>query len=602
MSTGNAPAPPTPPLTSPAESSSRDPSGDRGHWQRELTYVALLGALALFLRSPSFHTPGFHNEDAAGITYNADLLLRGLLPLRDSVEFKGPGAFYIVWALFAAFGRSLPMLTVAAAVWSVACTGLLYLTGRLLYGARTGAVAALLYTLLSPSIDSIDINYHAWMSLPYIGALALFVAGLRSGRAATFVWSGFVLGLAALIKHQSMTMAPCLGGLLLLWPRLGRPEGWAAPRPWPALFGMAAGGLAAFGMLGAYYVARGDLMAYVRTYFLAEAGWHYVAGTLGWNDKLGRVGEGVWGLWEFLALPTSLAVLGVIATLRSGPEARRPSLRGVLLGAHLVFSFLGASIGFRYFKSYYLQVLPTMALLAALPLGPALRALDADFWRGFKPAWRTRLLPTLLSAALALPALGMDLKDLGQIRHDRRTARDPDAQKIGRIIRENSAPGDRVWVWGRWAWPVYFHADRVAGTPYYKVLELLTTTLTNTWRRPTQAVRFRADGPWREVIADLKRVHPAFITLSRNEDYQEFKALKELLAKDYVVVPDTGAANLSLYRRKDFKLRKPPVAPKRPPKPVPGLKPPVGGKPAAAKGPASKPAAAPTKPAPASAR
>ena len=43
-------------------------------------------------------------------------------------------------------------------------------------------------------------------------------------------------------------------------------------------------------------------------------------------------------------------------------------------------------------------------------------------------------------------------------------------------------------------------------------------------------------------------------------------------------------------------------SPKRPPKPVPGLKPPVGGKPAAAKGPASKPAAAPTKPAPASAR
>ena len=542
----------------------------------EAGYVLLLGLVALWLRSPSFGTAGFHNEDAAGITYNADLLLRGLLPLKDSVEFKGPGAFYLVWAFFAAFGRSLTVLTVAAAFWSVGCTALLYLTGRTLYGVRAAGVAALLYTLGSPSIDSIDINYHAWMSLPYIGALLLFAHGLRRGRATIFLSAGFVLGIAALIKHQSRVMAPCLGVVLLLWPRLERPEGWAAPRPWVALAAMAAGGAAAFAALGVYYVVRGDLLSYFRTYFLAEAGWHYVAGTIGWNDKLGRVGEGVWGLWEFLALPTALAGLAIVATLRAG---RRLTLRGVLLGLHLVFSFLGASIGFRYFKSYYLQVLPTMALLAALPLGPAVRALEPEFWRGFRSMWRRRLAPALLTLALAGPGLAMDLGDLGQIRRERRVARDPEAQKLGRIIRENSGPGERVWVWGRWAWPVYFHADRVAGTPYYKVLELLTTTLTNTWRRPTQAVRFRSDGPWRAVIDDLHRVKPAFIAVSRNEDYREFKAFKDLLAKDYVIVPDTGTQALSLYRRKDFKLRKPPVAaPKKPavkPGAKPGVKPPV---------------------------
>ena len=524
----------------------------------EVAGVLGLGLLALILRSPSFATAGFHNEDAAGITYNADLLLRGLLPLRDSVEFKGPGAFYLVWAFFELFGRSLTALTVVAAFWSVACTALLYLTGRALYGVRSGAIAAVLYTLVSPSIDSIDINYHSWMSLPYIGATLLFVHGLKRGRGTTFLIAGFVLGLAALIKHQSIVLAPLLGGLLVLWPRLERPEGWSSPRPWRALLGMAAGGVAAFAVLGVYYAARGGLVEYFRTYFLAEAGWHYVAGTLGWNDKLGRVGEGVWGLWEFLAFPTALAGTAVISALRF---RRRPTLRGALLGGHLVFSFLGASIGFRYFKSYYLQVLPAMALLAALPLGPAARALELEFWRGFLGAWRRRLVPALLVGALIVPAFAFDMGDLGQIRRDRRVARDPEAQKIGRIIRENSGPGERVWVWGRWAWPVYYHADRVAGTPYYKVLELLTTTLTNTWRRPTQNVKFRSDGPWRLVIADLKRVRPAFIAVSRNEDYREFKAFKELLAKDYVVVPDTGTQALSLYRRKDFKLRRPPMPP-----------------------------------------
>jgi 4-amino-4-deoxy-L-arabinose transferase-like glycosyltransferase len=572
VSTGPAPDPDLArPLAGPSPAAS---APGRRRVALEIGYVCLLGLAALVLRSPSYGTAGFHNEDAAGITYNADLLLRGLLPLKDSVEFKGPGAFYLVWAFFAAFGRSLTVLTVAAAFWSVGCTALLYLTGRALYGIRAAGVAALLYTLGSPSIDSIDINYHAWMSLPYIGALLLFVLGLRRARVTTFLASGFVLGLAALIKHQSIVMAPCLGAVLILWPRLQRPEGWAAPRPWAALVAMAAGGVAAFAALGVYYVVRGDLLSYFRTYFLAEAGWHYVAGTIGWNDKLGRVGEGVWGLWEFLAFPTALAGLAIVATLRVGP---RLTLRGVLLGLHLVFSFLGASIGFRYFKSYYLQVLPTMALLAALPLGPAVRALEPEFWRGFRSLWRRRLVPALLSVALAGPALAMDLGDLAQIRRERRVARDPEAQKLGRIIRENSGPGERVWVWGRWAWPVYFHADRVAGTPYYKVLELLTTTLTNTWRRPTQAVRFRSDGPWREVIADLQRVRPAFIAVSRNEDYREFKAFKDLLAKDYAIVPDTGTQALSLYRRKDFKLRKPPVAPKKPAV-KPGVKP--GPKPA----------------------
>jgi len=549
---------------------------------REFVYVLALALAAVVLRSPSFSNPGFHNEDAAGITYNADLLLRGLLPLADSVEFKGPGAFYIVWALFAAFGRSLPMLAVVVALWSVACTALLYLTGRALYGVRAGAVAALLYTLVSPSIDSIDFNYHAWLSLPYIGATLLFVLGLRRGSVPVFVASGFALGLAALIKHQALTLAPALGAVLVLWPRLERPEGWARPRPLAALLGMAGGGLAAFALLGLYYVAHGALGAYLRTYFMAEAGWHYLAGTIGWDDKLQRIGEGLWGFWEFLTLPTALAALAVVVALGT---RRRPTLRGVLLGLHLLFSFLGTSIGFRYFKSYYLQVLPAVALLAAIPGGPADRLFDPAFWRAPAQLWRRRALPVLLTLSLAGPGLVLDLADLGQIRRDRRAARDPEAQKIGRIIRENSGPGERVWVWGRWAWPVYYHADRVAGTPYYKVLELLTTTLTNTWRRPTRPVRFRHDGPWQAVIADLKRVRPAFIAVSRNEDYREFKAFRDLLSTRYVAVPETGTTAISLYRRKDFKLRTPPVAPKRPA--LTGAKRP--GATASKPGPASKP-------------
>ena len=566
-----------PPPPSTASNALTNGLRDTPPWAREAAFLLLLGAVAIALRWPSFGTNGFHNEDAAGITYNADLLARGLVPLKDDVEFKGPGAFYLVWAFWSVFGRSITVLTKVVAFWSVGVTVAVYLTGRVMFGWRAAAVAATLYTILSPTTDSIDINYHAWMALPYVGATALFVAGLKRGRSGSFVASGLVLGIAALIKHQSIVLAPLFGGVILLWPFLERPEGWAAPRRFAPLACMAVGGVSAFAGLGVYYFTRDGLEAYFRTYFMAEAGWHYVKGTMAWNDKALRLFEGVWGLWEFLALPTVLMVAAVFATVRSRGLKRRPSLLGVLLAGHFVMSFVGASIGFRYFKSYYLQVLPAAVWLAALPEGPVTRMLSPGFFRAPAAVWKRRALPGLLVAAFALPALASDLGDLRQIRQERRVARDSEAQKLGKIIRENSQPGDRVWVWGRWAWPVYYHADRVAGTPYYKVLELLTTTLTNTWRRPTENVRFRADGPWREVIDDLKRVKPAFIAVSHNEDYHEFKALVDLLAHEYVVVPDTGTRTLTLYRRKDVKLAKPPVppAPRRPVPPKMPIKPPA---------------------------
>ena len=50
---------------------------------------------------------GLGNHDVAGITYNADLLLRGGLPYVDTVEIKAPGTFYLVAAAFQLFGRSV---------------------------------------------------------------------------------------------------------------------------------------------------------------------------------------------------------------------------------------------------------------------------------------------------------------------------------------------------------------------------------------------------------------------------------------------------------------------------------------------------------------
>ena len=97
---------------------------------------------------------------------------------------------------------------------------------------------------------------------------------------------------------------------------------------------------------------------------------------------------------------------------------------------------------------------------------------------------------------VALIPAGMgDIEELGKIRKWRTRPRDGEAQRVARVIKQETQADDTIWVWGRWAWPVYYHADRMSPTRYYKVLGVVTNGLTNTWRRSTQKTKFVAGPP-----------------------------------------------------------------------------------------------------------
>ena len=54
-------------------------------------------------------------------------------------------------------------------------------------------------------------------------------------------------------------------------------------------------------------------------------------------------------------------------------------------------------------------------------------------------------------------------------------------REISQEIKANTRREDKIWVWGRWAWPSYFYTERQSATRYFKNLGVLTTQLTNTW-------------------------------------------------------------------------------------------------------------------------
>ena len=154
---------------------------------------------------------------------------------------------------------------------------------------------------------------------------------------------------------------PVFAGLLIIQHLLARPEQWpqvdTSTRRRLQHGGALFGGLAAgFGSLMLVYAVWGGLGDFVSHYFFSSAGWQYVGGSTDFSGKISRLGDGFLRLWEYLALPSVLALTTCRGSLREH-RGHPLDLRGVLT-AHFWMSFVGIALGFRFFKSYYCSCCP----------------------------------------------------------------------------------------------------------------------------------------------------------------------------------------------------------------------------------------------------
>lgn len=510
--------------------------------------LALIGvvALHLWLRWPALHNPHFHNEDTAGITYSAELILRGGVPLRDTVEMKAPGAFFILAGWWSALGRSVMSAQLLMLLWSgLAALGVGVGAWWLTRAWWVAWVTGLAYVAFAPYTDSIDINYGAWMITPYVWSAALLIKkAQRSEGLGAWALAGLLMTIAALCKRQGAALAPLF--VLAVWPTYTRA---GSQRAMSALGVAVAGCALGFVPIVSWYASQGALGEWLSSYALSRSGWEYVQGGgeggLSGAERWLRIGDGVMGLWEYSRAPLCLALCGsglllssrALPTTQEGPPPPRLGLLWALSG----LSFIGASLGWRYFKGYYLQLLPALLWLMASALArlSALRTL-----RGSK-----RVLIVLVSLSLLAPIT----RDIQQSYTARVRRARPlylptyETRRVADWIKARAQQGDTLWVWGRWGWPLYHQTGLMSPTRYFKTLGVLTTQLTNTWNpsRRSEPVRFNPQSAWREAIEELRVSPPRFIVLSRNEGWGDFTALKELLSERYKRIP---TASLRLHR------------------------------------------------------
>lgn len=562
------------------------PLGSQGHrssYRSTLFFSGLLilalSALHLWIRWPALSLPYFHNEDTAGITYSADLVISGGLPLIDTVEMKAPGSFFILAAWWELWGRSLESAQALGVTWSwLAMLGIMSGAWMLYRRFWSAALAGALYVYLAPFTDSIDINYSAWMITPYVWAsFALFWARSRPDLKRSWIFAGVLIALAALMKRQGAAISLLAGWIIY--------EGGFSRKRAVTLItvGLSAMFLFAFSP----YIWGGHGLEAIGSYFFSKSGWSYLLG----NDssvetasklinisssppRLPRLWDGIRGLQVHLPLAGLLAITNLLissltharlAAQQDVEEKERSAQRGEVSLAHverhvrherllivLAFtSFLGASLGLRFFKGYYLQMLPVCIWLSVNPHGAPWRAFKMiRAWRAPSPlgpqtsTWRMILLSlTLVGGALCLPdSTQASWGHLKRARAMRQRVLSLPAWQIKEVsmllkkrAHQNLYQDPSLWVWGRWAWPAYFYTEMKSPTRYFKNLGVLTTQLSNTWnpKRRGTPTRFDPSTSWREAIAELSQRPPRFILIAKNESIRDFKALRLLLRERY---------------------------------------------------------------------
>jgi hypothetical protein len=499
----------------------------------------------------------FDNPDIAGIAYNADIILRGGLPYRETVDLKPPGTFFVFAGTFALLGRSLGAVQLVYAGWLLLGAPAVWLAAKSLYGddPRGGrhapAVATFVYLL---SAGQFDYNYSSWMMPPFAWAFALALLGFQRSSFRWHVAAGAAAMVALAMKGQGIVIALALG---VLWIRARRFSPLRrAVLPWIA---WSLGALAAFAPLLVLYAAEGALTGLLHGVFPIARGATYAA------SMQSPVPWYTLGAWAGLQLANvfPLASAAAIATVVGwGLDRRDGTSSCSLVPALALFmaSIVGVVLGGpRFYTHHLVQYLPALSLMAAHPSG------WGRLGSGARASSLGRTIRAGAGAALVL-LLVLQILEVARgdaHRYDARLRRleggSTPAQVVGRHIQAGTRTEDTIMVWGWSAWPVYFWAERSAPTPAFKPLGSITEFNTNSAFFPGRPIAFRpgvhADAlmeAFRERAPAYFVYSPSFVTTfgCERDPIVDFTALVQVLEAEYFAEAQVG--DLLLLRRKDL--------------------------------------------------
>jgi Dolichyl-phosphate-mannose-protein mannosyltransferase len=157
-------------------------------------------------------------RDEAGFAYIGHWLLKGRSFYVDIVDNKLPG-LYILYGFFTTiFGYNSTGVHIGLLLANVVSAVCFYILMRDLYNRFIASVSTAFLLVLLADPNVLGFAAHATqLLLPFVmGGFCFFWKGIKSGRKDLFLISGLLLGMAFIIKQQSVVFGVLVA--LLWWP------------------------------------------------------------------------------------------------------------------------------------------------------------------------------------------------------------------------------------------------------------------------------------------------------------------------------------------------------------------------------------------------
>ncbi len=486
---------------------------------RRWRLAALLLATVLLLRAVGL-VFGVVDNDETDFLLVGKLMSIGGLPYVDAFDHKPPLLYLLFLPSASLTWRLWPMQLVAVLFVTVTCLVLERAATRWT-GVRAAGVTAALGCALASACNVVSVNAELLLNLPASVALWCFVVAEERPR--LLFACGLAIGVASLIKHQAGILLPALALAELLSPR----RAWGLV---PMLVGFALPWLAAV----AVYAEHGQLAAFYEWNLARNL--HYVARSFGSPLARFLVGTAAYALG---AAP----LLWLFACRRSRRIADAGRIRAGLVLA-LWLTWIPVSLGGRFYNHYYLQLVPPLCLLAALPA--------AALWRMRRRLHRWQRRTAL--ALVLLPVATAQAVHLGRGLAGRYPSQEPRTRAIADWLRAHTRPDERVVVYGHFT-PLYQEAERLPGTRYIHTSQLFGNVDAMQLPDGVDAARLRAPDDEAAFVADLAArrapwfvdTAPANIKSWSKLPLAALPSLARYLRANYREVASPGGA--AVYRR-----------------------------------------------------
>jgi 4-amino-4-deoxy-L-arabinose transferase-like glycosyltransferase len=485
------------------------------------TLVLLVAVLVLtwFLRVNFWDQPLQMDEGVYG--YVAWSMSQGAVPYKDIYDHKPPGIYLLYRLAFLLFHPTALSIKVFATIYTLGTVVALFFLAKNLAGNTVGYLAALLFGIFSsgPKIEGGGANTEVFMILPYtLAAYSLFKA-VKTGRRRDYLLTGLWTGLACTIKQVAAVNLLWVGTYLIV--RMWRQKKWA--------------NVAQVTYDGCLVVIGAILpwLPYSIYFYLNDALSDFYFWQVSFNLDYVAKGHGSLGNLSILYHQTKdilkengtlwlLAMSAIYYEWRrlavSHPGTRTPDeQRDVffLLATWPLFSFLGVSLGGRFFGHYFIQTIPSLAVLGGIGLIKLYRVVRT---RGLELLrYPVSLVLSLLFAKAFLLFMITDAPyylsyNADQISfHQYHTPLFSVTRFIGKYLQQRTQPDELVYVWATNP-EINFYALRRAPSPF------LVHRSEN--RLPTE-----------EVMQSLQGSPPKYIVAI--DDMTRFPQLQDYIQRNY---------------------------------------------------------------------